>query len=326
MDKNKRIQYILPGFTNYGLNEIMINIYQNYPEITKNDSTIYSFFGTFPKAIWNGGRPDLSEPEYSLRRMKKIRNYYNSKNISIAFTFTNSLIEEEHLDDKYCNDILKVFHNGKNEVLINSKILEKYIRENYPKYKLNHSITATENVDYLLEGYHLGVLKKSRTNDFEFLKQVPNRDRENIEILCNEMCVDNCPYTYSHYREMDNVQLGRRRMFDEGLYGFCKYTQNYNQIFTFKWLKDNSGLYIDPDDIYGKYIPLGYRYFKLQGRERFNNNGLTSIIYKSRKKYQEDVGVYIKEHVIFEAKKYYLELFDKLNQEEYSTKKLWEYV
>ena len=64
---------------------------------------------------------------------------FNSRGIPLRFTFTNPLIEEKHLSDKVCNDILKMADNGMNEVIVMSPILEQYIRENYPGYKITSS-------------------------------------------------------------------------------------------------------------------------------------------------------------------------------------------
>lgn len=314
MKEDKKIQFILPGFLNVGIFEKIINIYEKYLEITNEDSTIYSIFGSFPCAIWNGGRPDIGEPEYDIKQMKKVRDYYNSKGIAIAFTFTNPLIKEEHLEDKYCNNILKVFNNGKNEVLVNSKILEKYIRENYPNYKINQSITTTDKRDYSLNGYHLAVLKKDLNHNFEYLKKIPLKDRERIELLCNEMCINNCKYTFQHYEEMSNVQLRKRNLYDVGLYGVCKHRDKINRNAPFKWLKDNSKYYIDPKDIYEKYVPLGFKYFKIQGRERFSTVGMNSIIfYCIKPKYQRDVRTYLSERMLNEYKEYKYGMYQKLD-------------
>ena len=188
MNYDNEILYIMPGFLNFSLNEVILEIYSNNSEITRKNTKIYSFFGSFPQSIWNGGRPDIGEPEYDIKEMKKVRDYYNSKGIAIAFTFTNPLIKDEHLYDKYCNSILKVFHNGKNEVLVNSKVLEQYIRKNYPKYKINQSITTTDKQDNSIDGYHLAVLKKDLNHNFEYLKRIPLEDRRKIHLQHLRAC------------------------------------------------------------------------------------------------------------------------------------------
>ena len=56
-------------------------------------------------------------------------------NISSRLTFSNSLLREEHLSDKKCNDLCKLFSQNadpKNGVIIYSDLLLSYLKENYP--------------------------------------------------------------------------------------------------------------------------------------------------------------------------------------------------
>lgn len=68
--------------------------------------------------------------------VKTVVNNFDKIGIPLRFTFSNPMITEEHLDDEFCNFILKTAENGKNGVIVVSPILEKYIRETYPGYKI----------------------------------------------------------------------------------------------------------------------------------------------------------------------------------------------
>ena len=87
------------------------------------------------------------------------------------------MITKEHLNDVYSNRILEIFHNGKNEVLVVSDELEKYIREKFPKYKINRSIINTEKVPFLLGDYNLSVMSKFKNRDFEFLNSLTDNEK-----------------------------------------------------------------------------------------------------------------------------------------------------
>jgi collagenase-like PrtC family protease len=68
----------------------------------------------------------------------------------LRFTFSNSLLEEKHIYDTYCNLIMEEADTGNNEVIVNSPILEQYLRENYPNYKYISSTTKCErNIDII---------------------------------------------------------------------------------------------------------------------------------------------------------------------------------
>lgn len=294
----EQINFILPNFRAYSRNEILINLYKKYPQILLDNSIIYSFYGDFPKTLFNGGRVVDQIGNYSIREIKKIKKFYNSNNIKITLTFTNQCLEKRHLKDKFCNQLLKVFNDGYNEVLVASPLLEDYIRKNYPKYKINKSITATikdGNEDY--SKYNLLVIDKKNNRNFEYLKSIEDKDR--IEILCDETCVNDCKYTNDHYKEISLYQLGIRSTSEK--FGVCRYSNkgiNYQAI---KYRNENSKYYISSKDIVDKYASLGYKYFKLSGRERYNLIGTESIIsYLVKDKYQNDIETYIYERMFLE--------------------------
>lgn len=127
---NRKIYWHLPGFCSFRLlNQLIINLMRDYPEKFRENYQIGSVYGTFPGAIWNGGRAVIG-----IAGKKDIENIlfgYNSKGIPVRFTWTNSLLEEKHLSDTYCNLIMKMADNGLNQVLVNTQVLEEYIRREY---------------------------------------------------------------------------------------------------------------------------------------------------------------------------------------------------
>ncbi len=132
------INYHLPSFTeHFSLNILLDSYMKNYSERFSDGIKIASVFGNFSGALWNGGRNVSGKYDRSIN--EKIMKEFNSRGIPLRFTFTNPLIEEKHLSDKVCNDILKMADNGMNEVIVMSPILEQYIRENYPGYKITSS-------------------------------------------------------------------------------------------------------------------------------------------------------------------------------------------
>lgn len=294
----KVIKYILPDFLSFERNKALIDIYEKYKFIPRDNTEIYSFYGTFPNTIWNGGSIMFSDIYYTREEMKRVRDYYNKKGIVLTFTFTNSLITEEHLNDEYCNLILKVFHNGMNEVLVVSSVLEKYIRENYPKYKINRSIINTKKVPFLLGNYHLSVISKFKNKDFEFLNSLNEEEKSKTEILCNEFCVNDCPYAYKHYEEYAYIQLYNKYPENcDKKYAECRYPDN-----KYCFLKNrfsNSKYMISPDEISEKYTSIGFQYFKLSGRGEYNSSALQILIeYLIKPKYQNDVRTYIIERML----------------------------
>lgn len=210
MSDTKKVYWHLPGFCYYRvLNQIMINFMRDYPEKFFDGYQIGSVYGTFPGAIWNGGRTVFGIT--SKRDMSVIINMYNKLGVPVRFTWTNSLIEEKHLNDTYCNLIMQLADNGQNQVLVNTPVLEEYIRNTYPNFKRISSTTkrivALKTLKEELEkDYYLVVLDYDMNRDEEVLTSLqPYAGR--VEILVNEICFPNCPKRTEHYIQQSKAQL-----------------------------------------------------------------------------------------------------------------------
>ena len=147
----KEVYWHLPGFCYFRLlNQVIINLMKDYPEKFRDGYRSGSVYGTFPGAIWNGGRAVFGIT--GKNDIENILKIYNSRGIPVRFTWTNSLIEEKHLQDTYCNLIMRMADNGLNQVLVNTPVLEEYIRREYPDFKLISSTTKRiTGVDGVLE-------------------------------------------------------------------------------------------------------------------------------------------------------------------------------
>lgn len=161
-------------------------------------------FDSHQNLIWNGGNPIQRDP---MKKELFIRlvNTYNAKGIGFHLVFSNMFVEEKHLADARGNYILENCHREGNGVIVTSHTLAKYIRENYPKYKLIHSLThCKKNVEYYLQYkdlYDVFVLPPNMNYDFEKLSELYEVfGGEKIELLVNDICYQNCPFEYEHYR------------------------------------------------------------------------------------------------------------------------------
>jgi len=172
----REVYWHLPGFCSFRyLNQILINLMDKYPEKFREGYKIGSVYGTFPGAIWNGGRAVFGIANKG--DMEKIIRAYNSKKVPVRFTWTNCLLEEKHLSDTYCNLIMKLAANGMNQVLVNKKILEDYIRKEYPMYKIISSTTKRIlDTNVLMEevkkDYYLIVLDYDLNHDEKILSML----------------------------------------------------------------------------------------------------------------------------------------------------------
>lgn len=265
------VRFHLPGLRyNYPLNMLMLSMTKTYPHYFREGVEIASFFGEFPTSRWNGGRYS-GDDQCDAAFVRAVVATINRAGIPVRYTYTNPLINEADLQDAYCNFCMKAADNGMNEVLVFSPLLEAYIRERYPRFKINSStckeIRSVAALNEELEkDYSLVVLDYNFNNQFELLEQV--RHREKCEILVNACCVPNCPRRGAHYRaiaDMQRVAL-KNRSHPEGSkipvpQWRCEYGENAS-LYTIR----DYPTFISADDIWEKYVPMGFENFKIEGR------------------------------------------------------------
>lgn len=207
----KEVYWHLPGFCYFRLiNQILMNLMEGCPEHFKEGYRIGSVYGTFPSAIWNGGRAVMGSA--GRRDIESVLKIYNDRGVPVRFTWTNCLLEEKHLGDPYCNLIMELADNGLNQVLVNVPVLEEYLRNKYPNYKLISSttkrITGVEGLlEELKKDYFLVVLDYDLNHDRRALEAVQDQAGR-VEILVNEICFPGCTRRAEHYRHQSLIQLG----------------------------------------------------------------------------------------------------------------------
>ena len=199
--------------------------------------------------------------------MKETIALLNDANIPLRYTYTNPLLEEKHLYDTYCNLTMELANNGMNEVIINSPILEEYLRKNYPDFKYILSTTRCER--------DLGKINEATEHyNFDFLEGIKNKDK--IELLINAYCHPNCKLRQKHYETIAKHQLNFEMMnpeTDGELAGGCPtYRRGFYDILEFPSV-------IKVDDLYGKYTDMGFSHFKIEGRTMPIAQVMESYIY-----------------------------------------------
>ena len=123
----KTIKYHLPGlFEFYSFYKEFLPLYKKHKEYFYEWCSIGSIYGSLSDCIWNGGR--ISDANVDAQEVLDLMKNYS---ISSRLTFSNSLLKEEHLHDKKCNELCRIFDSDENGIIVHSDVLLEYLKKNY---------------------------------------------------------------------------------------------------------------------------------------------------------------------------------------------------
>lgn len=267
--------YHLPGlFEFYELYKAFLPLFCEHREYFYDWCEIGSVYGAPWDCLWGGGRVGFGEekPENVAALM---REYH----ISARLTFSNSLLREEHLSDRKCNELCRLFENGgegmgdgartgggvQNGMIVCSDLLLQYVRERYPGFYFVSSTTKVlrdfqqfeeelnrDDFRYVVPDFRLN-------KDFERLNLLTEQQKKKVEFLCNECCWFDCYDRKACYENVSRKSLGE----DCGDHACVSPTAERG--YRFSDAMKNPG-FIGTEDIRDLYLPAGFRHFKIEGR------------------------------------------------------------
>ena len=290
--------YHLPGlFEFYELYKEFLPLYRKHREYFYDWCDIGSIYGAPADCIWGGGRVGFGE--HDPKEVLKLMQEYG---ISARLTFSNSLLTKEHLSDKKCNELCRIFDIGRDNersrgfgdgIIIYSDILLDYIKENYPDFYFVSSTTKVltdfcefenelnrEDFRYVVPDFRLN-------KSFDKLKALSQHQKEKVEFLCNECCWFGCMDRKKCYETVSRKNLG-----DDCPEHYCV-APDAGQGYLFSKAMENPG-FIGVDDIKNTYLPMGFSNFKIEGRGLGSAMILEFLLYYMTKpQYQ----IHVREHI-----------------------------
>jgi collagenase-like PrtC family protease len=222
------------------------------------------------KCKWNGGRINR-DVWYN----DGLIDYYYSKGVKIALTFSNHNID---LSDPIGNELLDKFHREGNALIIVNDDLRKYVRENYPKYDLIYSITGMGLLNIPLQDNDIEFYKDLEKKydwivpRFEhiFDKRSDELDKTKWEVMVNDTCVYKCRHFDEHFKAIaDENTAGRPYSKEIEECWIPKFDPNVESKHN---CMDISKEYID------KLKEAGVRSFKITGREMQDDELFSDIM------------------------------------------------
>ena len=262
--EKKTVYYHLPGlFEFYELYEMFLLLFQQHREWFYDWCEIGSIYGAPADCIWGGGRVGFGDTD-PVKVMELMQKY----GISARLTFSNSLLEEEHLKDKKCNELCRIFgasQGVQNGVVIYSDLLLHYLGEKYPNLYYVSTTTKVLNqfwqlVEELNRDEFKYVVPDFRLNkSFEQLGSLTGNQKDKVEFLCNECCDFHCSNRKHCYETVSRKNLG------ENCPEHPCQAPGAGRGYMFSKAMENPG-FISIEDIQNIYLPLGFSNFKIEGR------------------------------------------------------------
>ncbi len=266
MNENQKgkIYYHLPGlFEFYELYSVFLPLFQEHREYFYDWCEIGSIYGAPADCIWGGGRVGFGDCD-SQAVLKMMQKY----GISARLTFSNSLLKEEHLSDKKCNELCVLFENvnkKQNGIIVHSDLLLEYLKNKYPGFYFVSSTTKVlTEFEQLMNEVNRSefryVVPDFRLNKaFDKLEQMTGSEKEKIEFLCNECCWFGCKDRKYCYETVSRKNLGEDCPEHQ-----CRAPES-EQGYLFSKAMTNPG-FIGIDDIKNIYVPMRFSNFKIEGR------------------------------------------------------------
>ena len=256
--------YHLPGlFEFYELYRLFFPLFREHREYFYDWCEIGSVYGAPADCIWGGGRVGFGDCD--TEDVLKLMEEYG---ISARLTFSNSLLEKEHLTDRKCNALCQLFEKRKgiqNGVIVHSELLVDYLKTNYPGLYLVSSTTKVLTDFELLSGEirrkeFRYVVPDFRLNKaFTQLEKLSAEQKDKVEFLCNECCWYGCQDRKQCYENVSRKNLG------ENCPDHHCTSPHAKEGYLFSKAMTNPG-FIGIQDIKNIYLPMGFSNFKIEGR------------------------------------------------------------
>ena len=318
--------YHLPGlFEFYELYKEFLPLYRKHREYFYDWCEIGSIYGAPADCVWGGGRVGFGE--HDSKEVLKLMQEYG---ISARLTFSNSLLTREHLPDKKCNELCRIFDIGRdnerssgfgndkdieccidndndisginkrikvkecrNAIIIYSDLLLDYIKENYPGFYFVSSTTKvlTDFGEF-----------ENELNREDFSYVVPdfrlNKSFDKLKALSQhqkdkvEFLCNECCWFGCTDRKKCYETVSRKNLGEDCPEHYCV-APDSGQGYLFSKAMENPG-FIGVDDIKNTYLPMGFSNFKIEGRGIGSAMILEFLLYYMTKpQYQ----IHVREHI-----------------------------
>ena len=174
---------------------------ENYGNLRMNE--VDSLFGFVEKSTLYGGR-GFTARELSDKDVTQL----NSAGIGIRIPMSNHKVERKEYRLNLW--LLRKYHTPGNSIICTNDDLARWIREDFPDYRLDASviknIKSHAKIEAAMELYDSVVLPMPVNEDLDFLAEIEKKDK--ITLFANAGCALTCPSRIC-YASISKINKGR---------------------------------------------------------------------------------------------------------------------
>lgn len=252
----------LPGlFEFYELYSSFLALWHDHREYFYDWCEIGSIYGAPADCLWGGGRVGFGEAD-----PQQVLSLLKAHGISARLTFSNSLLQPEHLTDPNCNRLCALFSQRENNgVILHSDLLADYLKAHYPKlYRVSSTTKVLTSFSSLVneldrKDFRYVVPDFRLNKSFAQLDKLSQAQKAKVEFLCNECCWFGCADRKRCYEAVSRKNLGLPCP------DWLCTAPDGKEGYRFSKAMQNPG-FINPSDIQHLYLPMGFSHFKIEGR------------------------------------------------------------
>lgn len=291
--------FSLPDYWNHFFEiQVLFQYRQLHPSYFYEDRIFNSAYGLPPDLIWNGGRV-MPNTDHTLTYMQ-VFNYYRAlKDFHLRHTCTNIILNEELIQEKKCNDFIYSYYNPQDYIIFSNELLHKHLSLIVPEdhfiYSTTMGIKDLKQINQYSKN-NLVVLDYSYNNNESYLKQLDYPS--NIEILCGELCIDDCPHRMKHYIAVSKTNAHIPLDIQES--DSCFFKEQKEEISSLlQWYLSSFKHAITTERI-DELAALGFQNFKIAGRTRNTEQFFTFVNYYLILPQYQDI---VKQELIIQTEK-----------------------
>jgi hypothetical protein len=193
--------YTVSARSKLATEQVFAYLRKNYGNLQLNE--IDSLFGFVEKCTLYGGRT-FTERELSDKDVDQL----NSAGIGIRLPMSNPHVDLKEY--RLSGWLLRKYHKPGNSIICTNDDLARWIREDFPDYRLDASVIKNikthRKIEAAMELYDSVVLPMPVNEDLEFLGQIEDKDK--ITLFANAGCALTCPSRIC-YPSISKMNKGR---------------------------------------------------------------------------------------------------------------------